>query len=187
MKTTKASLLISIFAFFFGCLTVWLIDWLPVTEKPRVVLPILESDFQTTTPVEPIKIVIPDSPPRFTATYTACGFTSSTQGYITNDGQGLSQSSIFFSTTKKDRAELKNKIKKAVHMVEHNLNYTGIGKVVGERIVIINPTDKDGRKTVSILWYEGGQFIESIDASSVDLALEFEAEQKLLAEKELKN
>jgi hypothetical protein len=187
MKLKKLAFSISILTFFVGCLTVLLISLMPSSKEAAPSLYTSLNDFQTVTSVEPISIVIPESKPRFIATYQACGFNSSWQGYQTNDGQQLAQGGSFFNTSKKARAELKKKMKKAVRIVEHIPNYTGFGKTVGERIVLIYPPDEDGKETASILWYGGGQFIYSIDAPSLELALEFETEQKRSADKESTN
>jgi hypothetical protein len=179
MKFTKSLFSISILTFFVGCLAVWLIGLMPNSKEVPSNSSASIKDFQTFTPVEPIPAVIPERQPRFTSTYIACGF-GSWRGYVTNDGQTLVQGSKGFDTPKKASAELKKRIKEAVRIVEHIPNYKGFDKVVGERIILINPPDKNGKETASILWYNGGQFISSIDAPSLELALEFESEQRRL-------
>jgi hypothetical protein len=119
-------------------------------------------------------ISVPYGKPRFVGTFRGCGF-GYFQRYETDDGQQLGEGNSGFETRKKARSEFKKWIAKAVRVIERVPNYKNRRGEFGERAVLVNPADdRSPKETVSILFYDGGQFIAFIDAPSLELALEFE-------------
>jgi hypothetical protein len=111
--------------------------------------------------------------PKFMPFARGCG-NGYAQSYWTSDGQWLSEGVQVFETTKKTRAELNRWITKATRIIERVPNYKNRWGDLGERIVIVNPLDKNGKESVSVLWYGGDNSVSYIDAPTLELALEFE-------------
>ncbi len=173
MKRIFFRLSISILTFAIGFSIVWLAGLLTIVFPPFENKPTSFNELHAGQPVTPIDETSYQKP-RFTGTFRGCGF-GYTQGYKTDDGQQLSEGTTGFATRKKAHVEFKKRIAKAVRIVERVPNYKHRLGGSGERIVLVNPPDdRNAKETVSILWYDSGQFIDYIDAPSLDLALEFE-------------
>lgn len=163
--------------FFIGVIAVWLISLLTIVPQPIETQPVFINEHSEEIPVTPISTVSApkdsDEKPRFGATGRGCGF-GYWQGYETDDGQQLSEGMSGFETRKKARSEFNKRIAKAVNIIEQGQRFRSHPGKVGERVVLINPADENGKETISIIWYGGGQFIAFINAPTLDLALEFE-------------
>ncbi len=112
-------------------------------------------------------------PPKFIPTGRGCG-NGYDQAYRTTDGQSLNEGVEIYETAKKTRAKLNEWMTKATQIIERVPNYKNRWGKLGERIVIVNPLDKNGKESVSVLWYGGGKSVSYIDAPNLELALEFE-------------
>lgn len=138
---------------------------LPEITKDLEVTPLVTFD---TPKSEPLK-----SLPKFMPYARGCG-NGYAQSYTTPDGQWLGEGVEVYETPKKTRAKLNEWITKATRIIERVPNYKNRWGDLGERIVIVNPLDKDGKESVSVLWYGGGKSVSYIDAPTLELALEFE-------------
>lgn len=96
------------------------------------------------------------------------------QSYNTPDGQWLGEGVEVYETPKKTRAKLNEWLTQATRIVERVPNYKNRWGDLGERIVMVNPVNKNGKESVSILWYGGDDSVSYIDAPTLRLALEFE-------------
>ena len=121
--------------------------------------------------VDPVSVneVIGDEPThekhRFSPTYRGCkpGYV---QGYETDDGHHLSEGVALASG--KLGGGFHERIRKAT-VLKAFPKYRDHRGQVGERYVLQNDD-----RSVSILWYGGGDFYSFIEAPSLDLALEFQ-------------
>ena len=138
---------------------------LPEVKEEFEVTPLVTFDTAKSEPLNPL--------PKFMPTGRGCG-NGYVQGYNTTDGQWLSEGVQVFETTKKTRAELNKWIAEATRIIERVPNYKNRWGDLGERIVIVNPLDKNGKESVSVLWYGGDNSVSYIDAPTLELALEFE-------------
>jgi hypothetical protein len=109
---------------------------------------------------------------RFHSILRGCGFGYS-ELYETDDGQNLSEGSIGYATAGKARATFNKRKKQAVRVLEIS-SADETQRVTSQRMVLIERADKSAPETVSILSYDGGQFIFFINGPSLDLVLEFE-------------
>jgi hypothetical protein len=172
MKRTFFRLSISLLTFAVGYSVVLFTELFPVVISPvkpaTVSLSIsLDDDSAKTTPVHYQK-------PRFSAVLRSC-WAGIVQVYMTDDEQQVSEGITFVGNRKEIRAEFKRRLVKAVRVIEHIPNYKNHRGKSGERVVLVNPPDdRNPMETVSILYYDRGQSIAFIDASTLDLALEFE-------------
>lgn len=167
MKYISFYLLISLLAFTIGFSLVWISrikneDPLPLNPQPTAL-----ENLTTESPAE-FK-----HQKRFIPTGRGCGL-GYFQGYRTNDGQHLSEGVTGYRSYKETGKEFKKILAKAVRIVERFPKYKNHLGDIGERVILINPPDKNGKETISILWYGGKDYIQYVNAPSVDLALEFE-------------
>ena len=175
MKRFSFYFFISLLTHFIGIGGVLLASFLSTVSVIPQNLPEVREDFDVTPIVtfdtaksEPLK-----SLPRFMPTGRGCG-NGYAQGYKTSDGQWLGEGVQVFETTKKVRTELNKWITQATRIIERVPNYKNRWGKLGERIVIVNPLDENGKESVSVLWYGGGKSVSYIDAPTLELALEFD-------------
>jgi hypothetical protein len=118
-----------------------------------------------------LPVVLP-AKQRFTPTGRACkpGWA---QGYESSDGERLSESGNGFSSVAMANRELQKRISKAEKIVERTVKFDSKGKKVGERVIAIFPPNEGRTTWVSIIWTDKTA-IGSINAPSLQLALEFE-------------
>lgn len=173
MKRLAFYFAVSLFTHLIGFTSVLLVGFLPPIITIPQELPEVREEIEVTpvafdnTKQEPLK-----SLPKFMPTGRGCG-NGYSQGYDTSDGQWLSEGVVVYESSKKARKELNKWIVEATRIIERVPNYKNRWGYLGERIVIANPPNKEGKETFSILWYEG-ETVFYIDAPTLELALEFE-------------
>jgi len=108
---------------------------------------------------------------KFLPTYRACkpGYI---QGYVTEDGQQLREG-VALAADGPFGQGLRDRIRYARTRV-FVANYRDYRGRVGERFILLNEPIDHGKETVTILFYDGGDYYRFIDAPTRDLALEFE-------------
>lgn len=111
--------------------------------------------------------------PRFMPTARACGEGYS-QFYFTDDEHPLAEGVRWMLSPRAGRREVRKLVSDAKQIVERVPKFRNHRGDVGERIVVINKADEEGKESVSILFYEGGDSYRFIDAPTLELALEFE-------------
>jgi len=111
--------------------------------------------------------------PRFSPTAHGCG-NGYVQGYQTDDGQDVDEGVEAGFYPKKARWEFRKWVRDAKQIIERVPKFRDHLGQVGERVVILNKPDEEGKEWVSILFYGGGDSYRFIDAPTLDLALEFE-------------
>jgi hypothetical protein len=116
--------------------------------------------------------------PRFAPTGRGCG-NGYVQGYVTDDGQRVDEG-VEAPFHKSARQEFLKYVHDATQVIQRLPKYHDHHGNVGERVIIVNKPDKEGRVWVSILFYDGGDHVRYIDAPNVALVLEFE--QYLISE-----
>lgn len=115
---------------------------------------------------------------RFESIGHACGGTNiyggggSITGYQSDDWQWLSVSSGFHENAKRAKREIDLRVKEAASVLDSTETFNKNLKLKEKRLVLGN--ERDGRKWVNILKYDGDRFIEITTASSLELVLEFE-------------
>jgi hypothetical protein len=109
---------------------------------------------------------------RFTPTFRGCkpGWV---QGYVTSDGERLSESGNGFASPALAKRELQKRIQEAEIIIERGPRLDAMGKKVGERLIAVFPATEYRRKSVSIIWTYN-DILGSINAPTLQLALEFE-------------
>jgi hypothetical protein len=174
MKRLAFYFAVSVFTHLFGFTSVWLVGILPTIMTIPQELPEVREELEIT----PITFdnTKPDtlkSLPKFMPTSRGCG-NGYSQSYETSDRQWLYEGVEVFENSKKARTELNKWINQATKIIERIPNSKNRWGDLGERIVIANPPNKEGKETFSILWYGGGNSVSYIDAPTLELALEFE-------------
>lgn len=166
MKRTSFYLGAAITALIVGLIGVRLLGFFPTFENFQI---IESSDLQKGfSAVEPIPITANLPSLHFTKTFNSCSIDSGyIQGYITNDGQHLSEGNeCFFGKNKKTGKEFNKLINESKKTIERNT----------ERVVL--EFEGENGKYFKILYYNGGQCFDFIDAPNLELALEFEKWQE---------
>jgi hypothetical protein len=161
MRKTILHLVVALMTFTVGVAAVWLCSFAPSKE--------------TATSELNENVVLLAAPPvkqRFTSTFRACkpGWV---QGYITSDGERLSESGNRFSSPALASGKLQKWMKGAEKIIERAPRFDSKGKKVGERVIAAYPPNDHGVKWVSIMWTDKNG-LGSINAPSLQLALEFE-------------
>ena len=111
--------------------------------------------------------------PRFSAYGRGCG-NGYVQSYETDDGQFVDEGVAAGFYTKEARRKVRKRVQDAKQVIERIPKFRNSRGEVGERIIIVNKPNKEGKESVSILFYDGGDSYRFIDAPTLDLALEFE-------------
>jgi len=110
---------------------------------------------------------------RFTPYGRGCG-NGYAQSYTTDDGQFVDEGVAAGYYPKEIRRDLRKWVRDAKQVIERVPKFRNSLEEVGERIIIVNKPNKEGKESVSILFYDGGDSCRFIDAPTLDLALEFE-------------
>ncbi|MBI3653115.1 MAG: hypothetical protein HY231_18970 [Acidobacteria bacterium] len=120
-----------------------------------------------------ILLAPPPVRPRFAPTFRACkpGWV---QGYVSSDDEAFSESGNQYPSPAKATQELQKWLQEAEHIVERTPRLDTKGKKIGERVVAIFPPNDKGVKWAAIIWTDKS-FLRSIEAPSLQLALEFES------------
>jgi hypothetical protein len=161
MQRRIAYLVVALITFSFGISAVWLCSFAHL------------KDVESNELYENILLLAsPPAKKRFTPTDRACkpGWA---QGYVSSDGERLSESGNGFSSSALANRELQKRIKEAEKIIERAPKFDSNGKKIGERVIAIFPPNANGTKWVSIIWTDKTS-IGSINAHSLQLALEFE-------------
>lgn len=111
--------------------------------------------------------------PRFEPFGRGCG-NGYVQGYETDDGQFVSEGVVVEYSRKMIRRELRKWVRDSGQIIERVTKFRDHRGEVGERTVILNKDVGEGKESVSIVFYDGGDSYRFIDAPTLDLALEFE-------------
>jgi hypothetical protein len=114
--------------------------------------------------------------PRFIPVGYACGFVCSSQTYNSSDGEVLSDSTCSYRSHARAKKELQRDLKGVQKIVERAAKSDWKGLQIGERVVAIFPPDEYERRRVRIMWTDGSR-LRSINAPSLQLALEFEQKE----------
>lgn len=174
MKRLTFYFAVSILTHLIGFTSVCLVGFLPPVITMPQELPEVREELEVipvafnNTKSESLK-----SLPKFMPTSRGCG-NGYSQSYETSDGQWLYEGVIVYENSKQARLKLNKWIAEATKIIERIPNSKNRWGDLGERIVIANPKNEDGRRTFSILWYGGGESVSYIDAPTLELALEFE-------------
>jgi len=162
MNRTTFRLLIAVLTFTIGITGVWLLSRKPKVKKA---LPQVSIESSTT---------IPESEkPKFATTFRGCGM-GYMQGYELPDGREMSEGSGCFESSRLARKEWRKLIGQASQIVGRVPQYKNRFGEKGERIVALFPPDEYGREWAKIMWYDGGDCYLSINAPTLEVALEFE-------------
>ena len=121
--------------------------------------------------------------PRFTPSGRGCGM-GYVQWYITNDSQGVAEGNQWDPKPNVIKKRVAEFIHNAERVIEKQSEFHYRGDHVGERIIIDNKPDESGKKSVSIIYYDGGDSYRFIEAPTEELAKEFE---QYLIEKDFKS
>jgi hypothetical protein len=161
MQRRIAYLIVTFITFSLGISAVWLCDFIQGKDINRVDLD-----------ENVVLLAAPPAKQRFTPTFRACkpGWK---QGYISSDGERVSESGNGFSSVALANRELRKWVRQAEKKVERTAKLDSEGKRVGDRVVAIFPVNENGIKWVSIMWTDR-RVIRSINAPSLQLALELE-------------
>jgi hypothetical protein len=161
MQRRIAYLVVTLITFSIGISAAWLCSFAQIND--------IESNelYESS-----ILLASPPAKKRFTPTARACkpGWA---QGYVSSDGDILSESGNGFSSPALANRELQKWIKKAEKIIERAPKFDSSGKKIGERVIAVYPPNANGTKWVSIIWTDKTS-IGSINAHSLQLALEFE-------------
>lgn len=111
--------------------------------------------------------------PRFKSAGNACGGVCNSQMYNSSDGETLSDSTCSYRSPARARKELRRDLKSVEKIVERAPKLDISGRQIGERVVAIFLPDEYGKRWVRIMWTDGSR-LRSINAPTLELALEFE-------------
>ncbi len=95
------------------------------------------------------------------------------QFYESNNGHEVVEGTWFHSSAIEADASFNKAMSETLHLIEFTSEHLNKQRV-GKRVVLVNRPKQWKPETVSILFYNGGQIIEYIEAPSLQLALEFE-------------
>jgi hypothetical protein len=162
MKRMAFRLVIAVFTFTIGVAGAWLIS---TKANVRKALPEVLSE---------ISAMKPESErPRFRRTLRACG-TGYSQGYELPDGRELSEGSSCHESSDEARMQWQKLISGASKIIERVPQYKNKRGENGERVVALFPPDENGRQWARVMWYDGGECYLSINAPTLEIAIEFE-------------
>jgi hypothetical protein len=162
MKRMAFRLLIAVFTFTIGVACAWLIS---TKANVRKALPDVPSD---------ISAMKPESErPTFRPTFRACGM-GYAQGYELPDGRQMSEGSSCYESSHRARMEWRKLISGASKIIERVSQYKNRRGGSGERVVALFPPDEHGRQWARVMWYDGGECYLSINAPTLEIAIEFE-------------
>ena len=114
--------------------------------------------------------------PRFVQAGNACGFECSSHIYNSSDGEVLSDSTCGYRSPARAKKELQRDLKGVQKIVERVPKLDWNGRQIGERVVAVFLPDEYGRRWVRIMWTDGPR-LHSINAPTLELALEFEQKE----------
>jgi hypothetical protein len=110
--------------------------------------------------------------PRFMPAARGCG-NGYVQAYATDDGQFVSEG-VTGDYPKNIRRKLRKGVRDSRQVIERVPKFRNHRGEVGERIVLVDKPVGKGKESVSIVFYDGGDYYRFIKAPTLDLALEFE-------------
>ena len=163
MNRTMFRLLIVVLTFTIGITSVWLLSRKPKVKKA---LPQVSAESSTAAILESEK-------PKFTPAFRGCGM-GYVQSYVLPDGREMSEGSSCFESSRLARKEWRKLIDQASQIVNRVPQYKNRFGEKGERILALFPPDEYGRQWARIMWYDGGDCYLSINAPTLEVALEFE-------------
>ena len=111
--------------------------------------------------------------PRFTPFARGCG-NGYAQSYKTDDGDFVAEGVTAEDSRKEVRRVLREWIRDSRQIIERSPKFRNHRGEVGERIILLNKPNDEGKESVSIVFYDGGDSYRFIDAPTLDLVLEFE-------------
>ena len=129
-------------------------------------------DRRESPPAYAYEVFVAPPMPRFTPFGRGCG-NGYVQSYDTNDGERVAEGVVVFSTRKEARRSF-NEGKTQARILERTPNFRDHEGNIGERVIVEYVSKDPQETTVSIMFYDGNDFIRYIDAPTLDLALEFE-------------
>jgi hypothetical protein len=162
MQRRIAYLVVALFTFSIGISAVWLCEFAQAKDGESRKL---KENY--------ILLAPPSTRERFTKTFIACGEHSSSQQYQASTGEYLFEEWMTHSSVKHAERVKQKWIKDAEEIVERVSRFDSKGKKTGEKVIAIFPANDKGIKWVGIIWTEKS-LLRSIEAPSVQLALEFE-------------
>jgi hypothetical protein len=122
---------------------------------------------------EIVALAAPPARERFTVVSLGCGPSGWAHSYRSSDGEPLYTSCIKYSSRGHANRESQKRMQAAEKIIDRAAKVDSKGKKLGERVIAAFPANDQGIKWVSIIWTDK-DLVCSIDAPSIQLALEFE-------------
>jgi len=152
MKQISFRVLISVITFAVGITICWQVKYEQVTSPPRF---------------------LSGQKLKFIPTIRGDGDFGYAQFYKSTNGHEVVEGAWFHLTNIEANAAFNKAVSDALYLIEFTSEHLNKQRV-GKRVVLVNRPNQWKSESVSILFYDGGQIIEYIEAPSLQLAYEFE-------------